>query len=117
MPAQLAQVCLFQNDGQALRTFCQVVSGQVEVDNGSLLSFHMGSSTVAHHPPFGELREGDVLVTLQVATPSEVDRIHRALAASRLRVDDQPENTEWGWRLFYFRAAPHLVFEVGAPIA
>jgi hypothetical protein len=117
MPAQLAQVCLFQNDGSALRRFCQVVSGQVEIDNGSLLSFHMGGATVAHHPPAGDLAEGDVLVTLQVAKPGDVDRIHRALRDSRLRVDDNPENTEWGWRIFYFRAGPHLVFEVGAPLS
>ena len=117
MPAHLAQVCLFKNDGNALRRFCDVVSGRVEIDNGSLLSFHMGASTVAHHPPAGELGEDDVLVTLQVATPTEVDRIFRALVSNGLRVDDQPENTEWGWRLFYFRAARHLVFEVGAPIS
>jgi hypothetical protein len=117
MPAHLAQVCLFKSDGNALRRFCEVVSGKVEIDNGSLLSFHMGASTVAHHPPAGDLSEDDVLVTLQVATPQEVDRIHRSLMSSGLHVDDHPENTEWGWRLFYFRAAKHLVFEVGAPIA
>ena len=116
MPAHLAQVCLFSNQGQAIRSFCQVVSGQLEIDNGSLLSYHMGASTVAHHPPAGELGEGDVLVTLQVANGPEVDRIHQTLLQSGLTVDDQPENTDWGWRLFYFRAAPHLVFEVGAPI-
>ena len=116
MPAHLAQVCLFKSDGTNLRRFCEVVSGQVEIDNGSLLSFHMGNSTVAHHPPAGELEEDDVLVTLQVATPQEVDRIYNALVASRLQVDDQPENTDWGWRLFYFRAAKHLLFEVGAPL-
>lgn len=116
MPAHLAQVCLFKGDGTGLRRFCDVVSGQVEIDNGTLLSFHMGSSTVAHHPPAGELGEDDVLVTLQVQTPHEVDRIYNALLASGLSVDDTPESTEWGWRLFYFRAAKHLVFEVGAPI-
>ena len=117
MAAHLAQVCLFKIDGNALRRFCQVVSGRVEIDNGSLLSFHMGHSTVAHHPPAGELSEDDVLVTLQVSTPAEVDRIYRSLVQSGLKVDDQPENTDWGWRLFYFRAAKHLVFEVGAPIS
>lgn len=116
MAAHLAQVCLFKGDGRALRRFCEVVSGHVEIDNGSLLSFHMGASTVAHHPPAGDLAEDDVLVTLQVGTPREVDGIYNALVASGLRVDDHPENTTWGWRLFYFRAAKHLVFEVGAPI-
>lgn len=116
MPAHLAQVCLFKHDGSALRRFLNVVSGQVEIDNGSLLSFHMGPSTVAHHPPAGDLSENDVLVTLQVATPREVDRLHQQLVKSRLAVDEQPEDTEWGWRIFYFRAAEHLVFEVGAPL-
>lgn len=115
MPAHLAQVCLFSHDGGALRNFCNVVSGQVEIDNGSLLSFHMGASTVAHHPPAGDLGDGDVLVTLQVASPDEVDRIHQALVRSGTKVDDAPEDTDWGWRIFYFRAAPQLVFEVGAP--
>lgn len=46
-----------------------------------------------------------------------MDRIHLSLRKSGLKVDDSPEDTEWGWRLFYFRAAPHLVFEVGAPLA
>ncbi len=119
MPAHLAQVCLFKDDGNALRRFCDIVSGQVELDNGSLLSFMMGAgpSTVAHHPPAGDLKEDDVLVTLQVAQPQEVDRIYGALQRAQLSVDDSPEDTEWGWRIFYFRAAPHLVFEVGAPLA
>jgi len=116
MPAHLAQVCLFSGNDTALRRFCDVVSGQIEVDNGSLLSYHMGASAVAHHPPAGELAEGDVLVTLQVSTPSEVDAIYQRLVNSKLSLDDQPENTDWGWRLFYFRAGPHLVFEVGAPL-
>lgn len=116
MPAHLAQVCLFGSDGSALRRFCQVVSGQLEFDDGRLVSFHMGASTVAHQPPAGELDEGDVLVTLQVGSPAEVDRLYNQLVASKVPVDDQPENTEWGWRLFYFRASPHLVFEVGAPL-
>lgn len=115
MPANLAQVCLFNTNGDPLKRFCQIVSGQVEIDNGSLLSFHMGHATVAHHPPSGDLGENDVLVTLQVSTPQEVDRIYNQLLAAKLRVDDQPEDTEWGWRLFYFRPAPHLIFEVGAP--
>ena len=87
------------------------------MDNGSLMSFHMGGATVAHHPPAGDLGENDVLVTLQVATPAEVDRMYQALLANGLQVADQPEDTEWGWRLFYFRAAPNLVFELGAPLA
>ncbi len=116
MPAHLAQVCLFKTDGTQLRRFCEIVSGQVEIDNGSLLSFHMGASTVAHHPPAGELGEDDVLVTLQVATPHDVDRIYNALLTSGVQVDDRPEDTPWGWRLFYFRAARHLLFEVGAPV-
>lgn len=116
MPAHLAQVCLFKRDGSSLRKFLEVVSGQVEIDNGSLLSFHMGTSTVAQHPPAGDLDENDVLVTLQVGSPKEVDRLHRELLRSKLSVDEQPEDTEWGWRIFYFRAAPHLVFEVGAPL-
>ena len=117
MPAHLAQVCLFSNKGKAIRDFCQVVSGQVEIDNGSLLSYHMGASTVAHHPPAGDLGDGDVLVTLQVGSPQEVDQIHKDLVQSGQKVDDSPEDTEWGWRLFYFRPAPHLVFEVGAPLS
>ena len=117
MPAHLAQVCLFSADGTKLRRFCEVLSGQVEVDNGSLLSFHMGASTVAHHPPVEALSENDILVTLQVQDALTVDRVHRMLRASGLVVDDKPEDTEWGWRLFYFRVAPHLVFEVGAPLS
>jgi hypothetical protein len=116
MPAHLAQVCLFKNDGTALRKFCEIVSGKVEINNGQLLSFHMGTSTVAHHPPHGELQEDDVLVTLQVATPNEVDLIYQRLLRARVPIDDAPETTDWGWRLFYFRAAPHLMFEVGAPV-
>src|SRR6185295_17337088 len=107
----LAQVCLFKNDGLVLRRFCEIVSGNVEIDNGELLSFHMGTSTVAHHKPVGVLGEEDVLVTLQVDNPPEVDRIYRALIRAGLRVDDQPEDTDWGWRVFYFRAAAHLYFE------
>lgn len=117
MPAHLAQVCLFAEDDTTIRRFCEVVSGHVEMDNGSLLSFHMGASTVAHHPPVDALAEGDVLVTLQVEDATAVDRVHGSLRASGLAVDDQPENTDWGWRLFYFRVAPHLVFEVGAPLS
>ncbi|MCK6546396.1 VOC family protein [Myxococcota bacterium] len=116
MAAQLAQVCLFKNDGAALRRFCDVVSGQLEIDNGELLSFHMGAATVAHHAPVGDLREDDVLVTLQVASREEVDRIYAQLKRSNVRIDDEPEDTEWGWRIFYYRAARHLVFEVGAPL-
>ena len=116
MPAQLAQVCLFKKDGAALRRFCEITSGQLEIDNGSLLSFHMGAATVAHHPPQGELHEDDVLVTLQVASPKDVDRIYQQLVRSSLRVDDEPEDTDWGWRVFYYRAASHLLFEVGAPL-
>jgi hypothetical protein len=116
MPAHLAQVCLFKRDASALRRFCEITSGKVEIDNGTLLSFIMGGSTVAMHPPQGELAEDDVLVTLQVATPAEVDRLHRQLVDARLNVDEEPESTDWGWRLFYFRAAPHLVFEIGAPL-
>jgi hypothetical protein len=116
MPAQLAQVCLFKSDGSALKKFCEIVSGKIEINNGQLLSYHMGSATVAHHPPAGELNENDVLVTLQVASPKEVDRIYQSLVRARLPIDDEPEDTDWGWRLFYFRAAPHLMFEVGAPI-
>jgi catechol 2,3-dioxygenase-like lactoylglutathione lyase family enzyme len=115
MPTKLAQVCLFKDDGRALRRFCEITSGRVEVDNGELLSFHMGSATVAHHRPAGVLAEDDVLVTLEVDTPREVDRIHALLLAGGLDVDDLPEDTEWGWRVFYFRAGEHLLFEVGAP--
>lgn len=117
MTAHLAQVCLFSADGARLRRFCEVVSGRVEVDNGSLLSFHMGASAVAHHPPVEALAEDDVLVTLQVQDAAAVDWVYGTLIASGLSVDDQPENTDWGWRLFYFRVAPHLVFEVGAPLS
>ncbi len=116
MPAHLAQVCLFSQRRDPLKRFCDIVSGQVEINNGSLLSYHLGASSVAHHPPAGDLAEGDVLVTLQVESPRVVDEIHRRLLESQLPLDDHPENTEWGWRLFYFRAAPHLVFEVGAPL-
>lgn len=116
MPARLAQVCLFRSDGGALRRFCEIVSGKVEIDNGKLLSYYMGGSTVAHHPPQGDLAENDVLVTLEVASPAEVDLIHRELRRAKMDVDDEPEDTEWGWRLFYFKAAPHLIFEVGAPL-
>jgi hypothetical protein len=114
--AQLAQVCLFKSDASALKKFCDIVSGRVEINNGQLLSYHMGNATVAHHPPTGDLREDDVLVTLQVASPKEVDRIFQLLKRAKLSVDDEPEDTDWGWRLFYFRAAPHLMFEIGAPI-
>jgi hypothetical protein len=117
MSAHLAQVCLFKKDGAQLKRFCEVLSGEVELANGALTSFVMGASSVAHHPPAGELGEGDVLVTLQLASAAEVDRIHAALRAARLELDDAPEDTDWGWRLFYFRAAPHLVFEVGAPLS
>jgi hypothetical protein len=117
MPADLAQVCLFKRDGSALKRFCEIVSGSIEIDNGTLLSFHMGHATVAHHPPAGDLGEDDVLVTLQVKTPKDVDRIYAQLVRAKLEVDDEPEDTEWGWRLFYFRAARHLMFEVGAPLA
>lgn len=116
MAANLAQVCLFSSDGGPLKRFCEVVSGQVEIDNGELLSFHMGGSTVAHHRPLGMLAEGDVLVTLQVDTGRSVDRIYGSLLRSGLTLDDEPEDTEWGWRVFYFRAAKHLLFEVGAPL-
>ena len=116
MPAHLAQVCLFSPHDTRIRQFCDVVSGEVEIDNGSLLSYHMGASTVAHHAPAGDLAENDVLVTLQVASPQEVDALYQRLTEARLPLDDHPENTDWGWRIFYFRAAPHLVFEVGAPL-
>jgi uncharacterized glyoxalase superfamily protein PhnB len=115
MSVNLAQVCLFKSEGLVLRRFCEIVSGSVEIDNGELLSFHMGASTVAHHKPVGVLRENDVLVTLQVDTPAEVDRIHRNLVRAGLAVEDSPEDTDWGWRVFYFRAADHLFFEVGSP--
>lgn len=115
MATRLAQVCLFKDDGRALRRFCEVTSGKVEVDNGELLSFHMGGATVAHHRPAGILAEDDVLVTLEVDSPSGVDKIHAQLLASGLAVDDTPEDTDWGWRVFYFRAGAHLLFEVGAP--
>lgn len=115
MAAHLAQICLFKHDGDTLRRFCDVVSGQVEIDNGSLLSYHMGGATVAHHPPMGSLGEDDVLVTLQVDNPRTVDQIFANLLRSGLSVDDEPEDTEWGWRVFYFQVAPHLYFEVGAP--
>jgi len=119
MPAHLAQVCLFKNNGEVLRQFCDVVSGDVEMDDGDdggLLSYRMGSATVAHHPPMGELGENDVMVTLQVENARAVDRIFAGLLRVGLHVDDEPEDTEWGWRVFYFKAAPHLFFEVGAPI-
>ena len=117
MAAHLAQVCLFGSDGRSLTRFCEVVSGEVELANGALTSFHVGASSIAHHPPAGELGEGHVLVTIQLATPREVSRVHSALVAAHLDVDDAPEDTEWGWRTFYFRAAQHLVFEVGAPLS
>lgn len=116
MSVQLAQVCLFKHDGSALRRFCEIISGAVEIDNGELLSFHMGSATVAHHPPAGDVAEDDVLVTLQVVSPAEVDRVHARLRRAGLAIDERPEDTDWGWRIFYFRAARHLVFEVGAPL-
>lgn len=118
MPANLAQVCLFAAEGTAFRRFLEIVSAQVEHDDGRLVSFHMGSgpSTVASHPPAGDLGDGDVLVTLQVGRPQEVDQVHAALLREGVKVDDAPETTEWGWRIFYYRAARHLVFEVGAPV-
>ncbi len=115
MAARLAQICLFKQDGMALRRFCEIVSGQIEIDNGELLSFHMGRSTVAHHRPVGVLQENDVLVTLEVESPAAVDRIYAQLQSAGLSIDDAPEDTDWGWRVFYFRAAEHLFFEVGAP--
>jgi len=115
MAAQLAQVCLFKQNGDALRRFCDVVSGDVEVDNGELLSYHLGGATVAHHAPMGMLREDDVMVTIQVDSPRQVDRVFANLLRAGLKVDDEPEDTEWGWRVFYVRVAPHLLFEVGAP--
>ncbi|MFO0725800.1 MAG: hypothetical protein U1E65_18595 [Myxococcota bacterium] len=116
MATRLVQVCLFKEDGAALRRFCEVTSGQVEVDNGELLSFHMGGPTVAHHRPSGVLNEDDVLVTLQADSPAAVDRIYRQLVQSGLEIDDEPEDTDWGWRVFYFRAGEHLFFEVGSEI-
>jgi uncharacterized glyoxalase superfamily protein PhnB len=56
-----------------------------------------------------------VLVTIQVGDAREVDRIHANLLRAGLSVEDDPEDTDWGWRVFYFQAAPHLFFEVGAP--
>ena len=91
------------------------MSGQVEIDNGQLLSYHMGGATVAHHPPMGLLDENDVLVTIQVESGRVVDRIFASLLRVGLDVDDEPEDTDWGWRVFYFKAADHLFFEVGAP--
>ena len=118
VPLRLAQVCLFSTSGSALRRFLEVVSGHVEHDDGRLVSFHMGVGpvTMAHHPPAGYLQDEDILVTLQVPSPADVDAIYLALLRLNLIVDDAPESTDWGWRLFYFRAAAHLVFEVGAPI-
>ena len=116
MAPHLAQVCLFRRDGSALKHFLEIVSGKIEIDNGSLLSFHVGSSTIAHHPPSGELEENDVLVTVEVDSPEEVNRLHRDLRNAKLDIDDAPEDTEWGWRIFYFRASPNLIFEVGAPL-
>ena len=116
MPTHLAQVCLFSERGDLLKRFCDVVSGQVDIDNGSLISYRVGGSAVACHPPAGDLADDDVLVTLQVGSPQEVDDIYSRLSASQLPLDDHPEDTEWGWRIFYFRAAPHLVFEIGAPL-
>jgi uncharacterized glyoxalase superfamily protein PhnB len=115
MATRLAQVCLFKEDGRALRRFCEITSGRVEVDNGELLSFHMGTASVAHHKPAGVLAENDVLVTLEVDGPQAVDRIYASLLSAGLNVDDEPEDTDWGWRVFYFRAGEHLLFEVGAP--
>gem|GEM_PF-2249721 len=119
MAVNLAQVCLFKQNGETIRQFCDVVSGDLEMDDadaGGLLSYRMGNATVAHHPPMGELSENDVLVTLQVDNPRAVDRIFAGLLRVGLHVDDQPEDTEHGWRVFYFRAAPNLLFEVGAPL-
>lgn len=115
MAARLAQVCLFQDDGRALRRFCEVVSGRLEIDNGELVSFHFGGTTVAHHRPQGMLEEGDVLVTVEVESAGAVDRVYQQLTQAGLVIDDSPEDTDWGWRVFYFRAAEHLFFEVGAP--
>lgn len=107
---------MFKNDGAPLKRFCEIVSGKVEIDNGELLSFHMGGATVAHHRPMGMLGEDDVLVTLQLDSANLVDRVYGQLLKAGLKVDDEPEDTEWGWRVFYFRAARHLLFEVGAPV-
>ena len=115
MAARLAQVCLFKEDGRALRRFCEVLSGRVEVDNGELVSFHFGGATVAHHRPAGMLEEEDVLVTIEVDSAKAVDAMYASLVAGGLEIDDHPEDTDWGWRVFYFRAAEHLFFEVGAP--
>jgi uncharacterized glyoxalase superfamily protein PhnB len=116
MAAKLAQVCLFAEDGRALRRFCEVISGKLEIDTGELVSFNFGNASVAHHRPQGMLEEGDVLVTIEVANAGMVDRIYQILAESGLVIDDEPEDTDWGWRVFYFRAAEHLFFELGAPI-
>jgi hypothetical protein len=116
MNARLAQVCLFKHDGTALRRFCDLVSGEVETDDGDLLSYRMGGASVAHHPPMGDLEEDDVLVTLEAVNSANVDGIYAKLERAGLVIDDQPEDTEWGYRVFYFRAAPHLVFEIVAPL-
>lgn len=117
MPIRLAQTCAFATDVRALRRFLEVVSGELEHDDGNLLSFRTGAgpTTVAAHPPAGDLAEGDVLVTLEASEPAEVDALHRQLVAAGVPVDDTPETTGWGYRLFYYRAGPHLVFEIGAP--
>ncbi len=114
MPAHLAQVCLFKANGDVLRRFCDIVSGDVEHDDGNLLSYHMGGATVAHHPPMGMLGENDVMVTVQVESKDRVDKLYHQLVRAGLHVDDEPEDTEWGWRVFYFKVSPHLYFEVGA---
>lgn len=118
MPIRLAQTCAFTADHGALRRFLEVVSGDLEHDDGQLLSFRTGAgpTTVASHPPAGEFTEGAVLVTLEAGTPTEVDALHRRLVEAQVPVDDAPETTSWGYRLFYYRAGPHLVFEVGAPV-
>ena len=116
MATRLAQVLLFKNDGSNLKRFCDVVSGNVEIDTGTLLSYHMGPATVAHHPPIGTFGEDTVAVTLEVDRPEEVDRLYASLISAGLSVDEPPEDTTWGWRNFYFRVSDRLVFEIGAPI-
>ncbi|MBI4816479.1 MAG: hypothetical protein HY791_09475 [Deltaproteobacteria bacterium] len=116
MAVRLAQVLLFHRDGSKLKRFCDVVSGRVEIDTGTLLSYFMGAATVAHHPPEGMFGEGDVAVTIEVDTPEEVDRLYASLIRAGLEINEPPENTDWGWRNFYYRVAERLVFEVGAPL-
>lgn len=117
MAVRLAQACLFTRSDRGLRKFLEVVSSELEHDDGQLVSFRTGKgpTTVASHPPVGDFEEGDVVLTIEAGSPKEVDAVHRRLVAAGIPVADAPETTEWGYHLFHHRVSSTLVFEVSAP--